>query len=191
MRARLRLGFAAALALCATAPLCADDGVALKRELLAATVRAIELEIEACGARLRAAGAGTGPRESVERLRAKLEALEAERSQYARMAPEQYPNPVRQDAAPVLEPSPGFGPVLPPLLRDVRVAVEGPQADGFLLPVEGTSRSGPFYRLAGIAGSDYGVLRRGKLARLTVCLVYRREYFGLIGDYYVYILDPR
>jgi hypothetical protein len=59
------------------------------------------------------------------------------------------------------------------------------------LSVEGTSKSGPFYHLAGIGGGDYGILKKGKRYRLDLCLVYRREYFGLIGDYYVHVVSAR
>ena len=45
--------------------------------------------------------------------------------------------------------------------------------------------------LAGIAGGDYGVLKSGRRYRLELCLVYRREYFGFIGNYYVYIMSVR
>ena len=61
------------------------------------------------------------------------------------------------DLASVLETSGGFGPVLPPLIREATVNMDGPCAKGSLLPVERASRSGPFYHLAGIAGGDYYV----------------------------------
>jgi hypothetical protein len=69
----------------------------------------------------------------------------------------------------------------------VVLAGGGPYEVGSLLEVEGASRSGPFYHLAGVLGGDASVLKPGKRQRLTVCLVYRREYFGSIGDYYVYV----
>ena len=88
------------------------------------------------------------------------------------MKPEEYPAPVKNpsDPASVLEPSGSFGPVLPPLAREAVVKLDGPCAEGSLLPVEGASKSGPFYHLAGIAGGDlvsvrlevvpYGLLSR-------------------------------
>ncbi len=171
----------------------ADDRVDLAKALLAATVRAIDLEVEGYRTRLRAAETGTGPRDNVERFKQRIAALEAEREKLGRMKPEEYPEPVRQQADPasVLELTAGFGPVLPPVLRDVTVTVDQPCADGTLLSVAGTSRSGPFYHLAGIKGGDYAALKRGKQYRLTLCLVYRREYFGLIGDYYVYVAEAK
>ncbi len=175
------------------ATLQADDGIEVRKALLKATARAIELEIESYEGRLKAAEAGTGPRDNVERFRRRLGELEAERAAYARLKPEDYPEPVRQDAgsAPILELSEGSGPVRPPIYREVRITVDETCRDGTLLSVDGASKSGPFYHLAGIAGGDYRVLERGKRYRVTLCLVYRREYFGLIGDYYVYAAEAR
>lgn len=176
-----------------SAPLRADPATELRRELLAATIRAVELEIEATRTKLKAAEEGTGPEENVTRFRQKLRDLEGVLARFAAMTPEEYPAPVRTPSDPgsVLETSTGFGPVLPPEIREVTYRIEGPCAEGELLSVQGTSRSGPFYHLAGIAGGDYGVLKPGRKYRLELCLVYRREYFGLIGDYYVYVKSVR
>jgi hypothetical protein len=188
---------AAIFALCAllvpAASARADDRVDLAKALITATVRAIDLEIDGYRTRLRAAETGTGPRDNVERFKQRLTALEAEREKLSRTKPEEYPEPAgpQGDAGSVLELAAGFGPVLPPVLREVTVTIEQPCADGMLLSVKGTSRSGPFYHLAGIKGSDYAALKQGKQYRLTLCLVYRREYFGLIGDYYVYVADVK
>ena len=197
MNAILPRASAAVFALCAfllpTAAARADDRVELAKALLAATARAIDLEVDGYRTRLRAAETGTGPRDNVERFKQRIAALEAEREKLGRMKPEEYPEPVRPqaEAGLVLELAAGFGPVLPPVLREVTVTVDQPCADGTLLSVEGTSRSGPFYHLAGIKSGDYAALKRGKQYRLTLCLVYRREYFGLIGDYYVYVAEAK
>ena len=184
--------------LVAAPPLRAESGAELRAALLAATLRAIDLEITAAGQRLKAAEAGTGPQENVERFRQKIRDLETERARFAAMAPEEYPAPVEKpsESGSVLESSASSGPVLPPLLRRVTLEADGPCADSpcaddALLAVRGTSKSGPFYHLAGIAGGDYGILKRGKAQRLELCLVYRREYFGFIGDYYVYVRSVR
>jgi hypothetical protein len=171
----------------------ADDRRELKKGLLKATVRAIELEIEATRDRLKAAEGGTGPSENVERFTQKLRGLEAEQARFAGMKPDEYPEPVQQsaDSYSILEQSEGFGPVLPPVTREVVVNVDGPLGDGVLLSVEGASKSGPFYHLAGIAGGSYAIVKEGTRYRLTLCLVYRREYFGLIGDYYAYVVSVR
>lgn len=168
----------------------ADDGLDANRALLGATVRAIGLEMDSTRRKLAAAEEGTGPKENVERFRAKLAALRDQLVAFEAMKPADYPSPVTQEPAPgtILEQSPGWGPILPPVIRELLVTVEGPLADDALLSVEGTSKSGPFYHLAGIEGGDYGMLKKGRRYRLTACLVYRREYAGLIGDYSVYVL---
>jgi len=160
-------------------------------DLLAATGRAIGLELEATRRKLEAAEKDHP--ETAERFRQNLRDLEEERRKCARLQPEKYPAPVLQspDASSILESSSGSGALLPPVIREVVVPADGTYGEGDLLQVEGTSKSGPFYHLAGIAGGDYGLLKAGKRQRLALCLVYRREYFGLIGNYYVYVLSAR
>ena len=161
--------------------------------LLAATSRAIELELTAARQKLKTAEEGAGPQENAERFRRKIRDLEADRTRFGGLKSDDYPAPVVKPFAPasILESSDGSGPILPPEIREAVVQLDGPCAEGDLLPVEGTSKSGPFYHLAGIAGGDYGVLQPGRKLHLQLCLVYRREYFGLIGDYFVYVLSVR
>jgi hypothetical protein len=118
----------------------ADSGAELQTSLLRSTMKGIELEIE------------------------------AEQAGFAGMKPEEYPEPVKErpGSASVFDQPADFGPVLPPVTRDVVVTVDGPLGD-----------------------SDYGILKTGKRYRLTLCLVYRREDFGLIGDYDVHVVSAR
>jgi hypothetical protein len=51
------------------------------------------------------------------------------------------------------------------------------------------TKSGPFYHIAGIKGDDYSVLKVGKRYRVEIYLLYKREYFGFIPNYYVYIAE--
>ncbi len=105
----------------------------------------------------------------------------------------EYPDPVVAvpDTASVLDEATAYGPMVPAVLREAVVAVTAPYGDGSLLEVEGTSKSGPFFHLAGVRGGDPGILKPGKRYRVSLYLVYRREYFGFIGDYYVYVTDLR
>ena len=164
-----------------------------REALLAATVRAIELEIESTRQKLKAAEAGTGSKDNIERFRQKLQGLEVEQAGFRAMAADEYPAPVRQEPnqMSILEKSAGHGAVLPPVIREIVITVDAPLGDGAQLIVEGTSKSGPFYHLAGIDGGDYGILKKGRRYRLTVALVYRREYFGLIGNYFVHVMGVR
>ncbi len=165
----------------------------LRRALLDAVVRSIGMEIEGTTSRLQTARTGTGPssKQDIEKLSRRIGELQAEKERFSRMAPEDYPLPgtVEADSGSILEQSAGYGPVLPARRRIVSVTVDSSWKEGALLSGTGASRSGPFYHLAGIRGNDYRALKKGTSCTLTLYTVYRREYFGAIGDYYVYVAD--
>jgi len=192
-----RLVALAALVACPlvlSACLSAEESPAdLRESLRQSTVSAIQLEIDAYTAKLQAAEEGTGPAENKAKFREIILALEAERERFDRMPADEYPDPVTgvPDTASVLDEATAFGPMVPAELREAVVTVEEPCDVGSLLPAEGASRSGPFFHLAGILRGDAAVLKPGTRYRLTLYLVYRREYFGLIGDYYVYVAGWR
>jgi hypothetical protein len=165
----------------------------LRESLRQSTVQAIQLEIDAYTAKLQAATEGAGSEENKATLRRKIEELEAERERFDRMPTAEYPDPVASapDTASVFDEATAWGPMVPAALREAVVTVDQPCDVGSLLEVEGTSRSGPFFHLAGILGGDAAILKPGKRYRLTLYLVFRREYFGFIGDYYVYVAAIR
>jgi hypothetical protein len=165
----------------------------LRESLRQSTVSAIQLEIDAYTAKLQAAEEGTGPGENKAKFREILLALEAERERFDRMTADEYPDPLTRVpvAASVFDEATAFGPMVPAEPREAVVTVDEPCDVGSLLPAEGASRSGPFFHLAGILRGDAAVLKPGTRYRLTLYLVYRREYFGLIGDYYVYVASWR
>ena len=175
------------------APRVEESASDLRESLRLSTVTAIELEIDAYTEKLRTAEEGTGPDENKVKFRLMIEDLEAERERFSLMPSDEYPDPVKPqaDSDTVFDRETGYGPILPPVMMDVVIDVDGPLDVGSILPVEGGSRSGPFFHLSGILGGDAGVLKPGKRYRLTVCTVYRREYFGFIGSYYVYVSDLR
>ena len=45
-----------------------------------------------------------------------------------------------------------YGPMVPAAPREAIITVTAPYGDGSLLEVEGSSKSGPFFHLAGIRG---------------------------------------
>lgn len=81
-----------------------------------------------------------------------------------------------------------FGVLMPPEVREVEVRTP-PQGLGDILEVVGMTRSGPFYHVAGIRGGDFSRFSPSQCYRMTVYLVFRREYFAFIPNYYVYIAD--
>jgi len=165
----------------------------LRESLRQSTITAIQLEIDAYTAKLQAAEAGTGSAENAAKFRARIESLEVELDRFENMTASEYPDPVApaSDAASVLDEATAWGPMVPAELRQAVVDVTGPYDVGSLLEVEGTSRSGPFFHLAGVVGGDAATLKPGVRYRIVMYLVYRREYFGFIGDYYVYVASAR
>lgn len=161
----------------------------LRESLRQSTVTAIRLEIDAYAAKLRAAEEGTGPEETKATFRQRIAELEAERDRFDRMPTDGYPDPTTSapDSGSVLDDATAYGPILPARMREAILVAAGPYDVGDLLEVEGTSRSGPFFHLAGIFGGDASILKPGTRYEVVMYLVYRREYFGRIGDYYVYV----
>ncbi len=164
----------------------------LKRSLLSATTRALETEIRGCEEKLKTAASGIGPAGNVAKFRAQAEQLKSRLETFQKMEPFDYPLPPVQAQVPdVFAEGPACGPVTPPLKKTVTVLVQAPCREGSLLELEGMTRSGPFYRIAGMAGGDYGRLKPGHKYELTVYLVYKRESLGFIPDYHVYIADAK
>lgn len=147
-----------------------EDGeslFSLRRELQKATIWAIMAEIARYEESER-----PDREEKIALLRGELERIQC-------LSPEEYPLP--QENATEKD----FGVLLPPLIRRVEVT-SPPRNLGAILEVKGMTRSGPFFHVAGIQGGDFSVFRDTPY-RLTLYLVYRREYFARIPDYYVYI----
>jgi hypothetical protein len=175
------------------APHAEESPADLRESLRQSTVTAIQLEIDAYTAKLQAAEAGTGPEENGRKFRQRIEALEAELRRVERMPTGEYPDPVTSvpDTASVFDETTAWGPMVPAELREAVVDASRPCDIGSQLEVEGSSRSGPFFHLAGILGGDAAILKPDRRYRITMYLVYRREYFGFIGDYYVYVAAVR
>ncbi|WP_438317356.1 hypothetical protein ACP6EK_02375 [Candidatus Caldatribacterium sp. SIUC1] len=115
---------------------------------------------------------------------AKISALREILARLQHMSPEDYPLPSEEQPQKTLPTN--FGVLLPPEIREVDV-VSPPQRIGDLLEVVGMTRSGPFYHVAGIRGRDFSVFAPSSRYRLKLYLVYRREYFLGIPNYYVYV----
>lgn len=162
----------------------------LKRELVSATVKAIELEMAGYETRLKAAQDGPGSPENVPLFQDRIEEMKRLLAAFRSMDPRDYemsetpaepPEPILGDA--------GYGPVKPAGKMILKVRVNQPCHAGSLLEAEGTTRSGPFFHLAGIAGDAYDRLQPGREYTLTVYLVYRRDYIGFMRDHYVYVAE--
>lgn len=161
-----------------------------KKGCIKATLRAIEIELESYSQKLKAAEKGLGPKGNAERFKNRIVGLKAELKKFSNTKVEDYPLSPQKHAIQgidLLEKMKKFGPVVPPEKEKVSVSVDGEIRDGTILNTKGMTMSGPFYHVAGIVNDDYRRVRPNKTYELTIYLVYKREYFGFIPDYYVYI----
>jgi hypothetical protein len=161
-----------------------------KKGCIKATIRAIEMEIESYSQRLKAAEGGLGPKGNAERFKKRILGLKAELKKFSNTKIEDYTLSPRKDeiqGVDLFDKIREFGPVVPPEEEKVSVFVGGGIREGTILKIKGMTMSGPFYHVAGIVNNDYSRIRPNKTYELTIYLVYRREYFGFIPDYYVYI----
>jgi hypothetical protein len=165
-----------------------------KKGCIKATLRAIEMELEGYGKRLKVAETGVGPGGNVGIFKKKIERLKGELQRFRNTDPESYSLSPQKDEnrnADLFDKMGKFGPVVPPEKEKVSVLVDQKIRDGVILNIEGMTRSGPFYHVAGIVNDDYSRIKLNKTYELTIYLVYKREYFGFIPDYYVYIAGCR
>lgn len=156
-----------------------DDYVMLKKGLIDATVRAIRLEINRYEA------------SNHSNKQEKIDYLKEELARFEGMKPQDYvleaPEGQKGDENP-LDDFGKFGPLMPPEEREGEIIVTDELEYGSILTVTGMTRSGPFYHVAGVMNDDFKVLTPGK-HKVKLYLVYKREYFGGIPDYYVFIGD--
>lgn len=61
--------------------------------------------------------------------------------------------------------------------------VESNAQNNTILHVEGMSKSGPWYHLAGIIGNDYSKLKPNTKYRITFYTVYKRNYWNMPSAY--------
>jgi hypothetical protein len=160
----------------------------LNRALIAATGKAIELEIRGYEDRLNTALSSVGPEDNVAKFKQRIADLKNELEKYKNMRPEDYPAiKTDREAETNFDTLTAFGPVIPAIKKEIAVSVSGTFQPGALLEIDGMTKSGPFYHIVGIKGDDWGVFKAGKHYSLELYLVYKREYFGFISDFYVYI----
>ncbi|MCJ7593155.1 MAG: BPTI/Kunitz domain-containing protein [Desulfobacterales bacterium] len=141
-----------------------DPDRVLKKAYMKATISAIEMEIGRFGQKLKAAKEGPGDPGNVPELERRIGEFRAELGKYERMTPAEY---------------------VVPESRTVEVRPTHAYRQGSLLELTDMTRSGPFYHMAGIRGDDYGSLKPNKAYRMTIYLVYPRDYF--FSNHYVYI----
>jgi hypothetical protein len=148
----------------------ASSDIPLKTACLSATMRAIGMEIRMARIRLDAAKNGPGDSANIPVFEKQIADFGEELAHYAEMNPSKYSLPER---------------------KTVSFTVTGNYNFGSILELDDITRSGPFYHLAGIAGDDFSVLEKGHSYKLSIYLVYKRDYvLPTASVYYVYADKP-
>ncbi len=83
-----------------------------------------------------------------------------------------------------------FGILIPPIKGEIEIFIDKQLKLGDLLKTKNMSRSGPFYYFAGINkkyNENYFNKLEPGIYKIKVFLIYKREYFSSIPNYYVYI----
>jgi hypothetical protein len=149
----------------------------IKQEIKNATIYAIQQEIERYKNR--------GEKEKVKKLENELKEIKQikdEDFQIPGDSQEDKPNP--EDLFTL-----SFGLIYPCKVIQTEIIADKIISIGDILKVKGMTRSGPFYHVAGIKKDLLEKIRPGKTYKANLCLVYKREYFGFIPNYYVYLAD--
>ena len=159
-----------------TQPLDLNEGQMekLKRNLIKATINAIELELK----RYEESSHTDKPE--------KINFLKNELRRFKEMSTREYTLVNSQSTDPLADFG-KFGPLMPPIEKEVDIIVEEPIKVGAILQVRGMTKSGPFYHVAGMDKEIKKSLEKG-INRVKIYLVYKREYFPpTIANYYVYL----
>ena len=138
----------------------------LKKQCVAATVNAINMEIDRYSKWIELRKT-QGKTKELAALYGRLAQLKADHEKYSVMDAGDY--------------------MLPENVTSV-AWVEGQAVGGAILYIDNMSKSGPWYHLAGIAGGDYAALQPKTKLDLTFYPVYGREYGGMYSAY-VYVAD--
>lgn len=118
----------------------------------------------------------------------KVSELKEQQKKFQAMAESDFPLPPEETEPanqPLFQPD---GPILPPQVREARIIVSERLKQGVILEVAGMTKSGPFYHLAGARGDILDRLKPGQKYDVNLVLIFKREYFGPIPNYYVYLV---
>ncbi len=146
------------------------QGNALKSALIAATMRAIGMEILYSENELRAAKARSGDFADIARLDEKITDLKNELAKTALLEPSDYSLPKT---------------------RRVRVTPKKPYSYGSSLDIDGSGKKNPVYYAAGIQGDDFSMLEVRNKYALTIYLLRPKAFeSGQKKGHYVFIMAP-
>jgi hypothetical protein len=179
----------AGLSLLVSIVLYADDVLMIKSGCMQATVKAINWELENYHNKHRVAEE-KGDMVTAQRMAKRISQCLEELKCIKAITPDKYillDTDSQNGNQMLFEKDKIFGMLMPPQVKHVTITLKEKCKEKKLLYIDNITRSGPFYHVAGIIDNNYENLKVGKRYRLTIYLVYKKEYFGFIPNYYVYI----
>lgn len=153
------------------------DSLTIKQTCLSATVTAIQLEIKRYQGWIDYAKQQNDT-SKVAGYQITLDSLKKDLNKYRQMRAEEYVIPKKQE----INHAP-FDNSFSPQLITTTAWVEETAADNTVLYVEGMSKSGPWFHLAGIVGNDYSKLKPNEKYKITFYTVYGRNYWNMANAY--------
>lgn len=154
-----------------------DQQLAHKKLCLAATVTAIKLEI-ANFERWKQNREQSNSQNNLAELQKSLDILNADLKKYQDMNADDYILPGNEIITDDF-----FTDRFTPQKISSTAWVENKADKNSILYVNGMSKSGPWYHLAGIAGNDFSVLQPNKHYQLVFYTVYEHYYFNMPSAY--------
>ena len=146
------------------------QGNALKSALIAATMRAIGMDILCYENEQRAIREKSGNQAAIALLDGKIADLKNELAKTALLEPSSYSTPKT---------------------RRVRITPKKPYNYGSILDFDGSDKKKPAYYAAGIQGDDFSMFEIGNRYALTIYLLRPKDAgLGQKNGYYVFIMAP-
>ncbi|MCX8123504.1 MAG: hypothetical protein N3F66_04995 [Spirochaetes bacterium] len=167
----------------------ANDAIIIKSGCLRATINAITFELKNYQAKCKVAKQA-GDIKTTEKMKKRIAQCNDDLKRFTSMSADNYLLPdisTNTEKQKLFELDKTFGPLMPPVKKEVTITFKEKCREGALLEIDGITRSGPFYHVAGIVNNSYDNLEVGRHYKLIIYLVYKKEYFGFIPNYYVYI----
>ena len=175
--------FSATIALSPKGEIVSD--AVLKRECVKATLFAIQSELNRYETKLKAAHDNKQNDDIVLSLKKKIKDCQLQFQKFSTMNYDDYV--LKSNDSNQLQYPGVFGPVMPPIVKQVTVTFTEECKQGSTLYIDGITKSGPFYHVAGVINDEYKKFKPGKRYKLKIYLVYKKEYFDFIHNYYVFV----
>lgn len=159
-----------------------NDSLQFKRACLSSTVKAIQLEIERYEVWIENAKLQKNSEKELE-YQITIDSLKKDLNTFQKMKDSDYVLPLKRSVF-----SYPSNIRFTPQLITTTAWVEEAATDNTVLYVEGMSKSGPWFHLAGIVENDYSVLKPKVKYKITFYTVYGCNYWNMTSAYVCVVL---